>query len=61
MSNDPYLVLGVTRDATMSEIKAVYRGLVKKYHPDNYGDSPLSDVATEKMQEVNEAYDSIVS
>ena len=61
MSNDPYLVLGVTRDATMSEIKSVYRGLVKKYHPDNYADSPLSDVATEKMQQVNEAYDSIVS
>ena len=36
---DPYLVLGVSRDATTSEIKAAYRQLVKLHHPDAGGDS----------------------
>ena len=31
--------------------------LVKKYHPDQYGDNPLKDLAQEKLAEINEAYD----
>ncbi len=57
--SDPYKVLGVSRSATDDEIKAAYRELAKKYHPDNYVDSNLSDLAEEKMKEVNEAYDTI--
>ena len=57
---DPYEVLGVSRTASESEIKAAYRNLAKKYHPDNYTDSPLADLAEEKMKEVNEAYDAIM-
>lgn len=57
---DPYSVLGVSRDATDEQIKAAYRSLVKKYHPDNYDNSnPLKDLAKEKMQEINQAYDEI--
>jgi curved DNA-binding protein CbpA len=56
---DPYEVLGVSRNASDSEIKAAYRELVKKYHPDNYANNPLADLASEKMKEINEAYDSI--
>lgn len=56
---DPYTVLGVARDATDDEIKKAYRALARKYHPDNYTDSNLADVAEEKMKEVNEAYDTI--
>ncbi len=57
---DPYQVLGVSRDATEEQVKAAYRDLAKKYHPDNYADSPLADVANEKMQEVNAAYDAVL-
>ena len=56
---NPYDVLGVPENATDEQIKQAYRALAKKYHPDNYADSPLADVAEEKMKEVNEAYDRI--
>ncbi len=60
MSKDPYQVLGVSRDASDDEIKRAYRELARKYHPDNYTkDNPLADLATEKMKEINEAYDTI--
>lgn len=57
---DPYEVLGIRPNATDDEVKAAYRNLARKYHPDNYTDNPLSDLAQEKMQEINEAYDAIV-
>ncbi len=56
---DPYKVLGVSPQASDEEIKKAYRALVKKYHPDNYVDNPLADLADEKMKEINEAYDTI--
>ena len=57
---DPYSILGVSSDATDEEVKNAYRTLARKYHPDNYGDdNPLKDLANEKMQEINSAYDEI--
>ena len=58
--NDPYEVLGVSPNATDDEVKAAYREMARKYHPDNYTNNPLSELAQEKMQEINEAYDTIV-
>lgn len=57
--NDPYSVLGVSSAASDEEIKKAYRELARKYHPDNYHDNPLADLASEKMKEINEAYDTI--
>lgn len=58
--NDPYKVLGIQPDATDDEVKAAYREQARKYHPDNYANNPLSDLAQQKMQEINEAYDTII-
>lgn len=58
---DPYQVLGVSRDADEETIKKAYRGLVKKYHPDRYVNTPMAEVASEKMKEINEAYDMITN
>ena len=56
MIDDPYKILGVSRDASDEEIKRAYRQLAKKYHPDrNPGDAE----AAKKMQQVNAAYEQI--
>ena len=56
---DPYSVLGVSQSASDDEVKKAYRELARKYHPDNYQNNPLADLAEEKMKEINEAYDTI--
>lgn len=54
--NDPYSILGVTREASMDEVTAAYRKLARKYHPDiNPGDV----AAEEKMRQINSAYEQI--
>ena len=57
--SDPYKILGVSPDASDDEIKKAYRALARKYHPDKYRDSDLADLASEKMKEVNAAYEEI--
>lgn len=57
MNQDPYLVLGISHDASEDEIKAAYRKLAKKYHPDVNGGSAAAE---QKMKEINEAYQQIL-
>lgn len=56
---DPYKVLGVSPNASDEDIKKAYRELARKYHPDRYAESDLKDLANEKMQEINAAYEEI--
>ena len=56
----PYEVLGLREGASIEEVKKAYRELVKKYHPDQYADNPLKDLAEQKMREINEAYNTIM-
>lgn len=49
---DYYSILGVPRTATEKEIKAAYRKLARKYHPDL---NPDNKEAERKFKEINEA------
>ena len=53
-SFDPYEVLGVSRDASQSDIKRAYRRLAVRYHPDKNPDDPQAE---EKFKRVGEAYE----
>ncbi len=60
MKENPYKILGVSEDATNSEITNVYNKKMHQYSDENYRDHPLSDVAFTKRQEIIDAYDAIV-
>lgn len=51
---DYYATLGVTPQAEDVVIKAAYRVLAQRYHPDRHSGS--AEEATRKMAEINEAY-----
>ena len=59
--NDPYSILGVSPSATDDEIKTAYRKLSQQYHPDKHLDSVMEEIATQKMAEINAAYDQIMT
>ncbi len=53
-SKDYYAILGIMPSADEAIIKAVYRALAKKWHPDTFvGDKRRAE---EKLKEINEAY-----
>ena len=58
--NDPYKVLGVSRDAADEEIKKAYRTLSRKYHPDANINNPMRDEAETRFKEVQQAYQQIM-
>jgi curved DNA-binding protein CbpA len=54
---DPYAVLNVPRKATADQIRAAYRALVARYHPDRHQGNPLEELASARMVEINRAYE----
>lgn len=62
-NNDYYEILGVRPSAGRGEIELAYKGRRSQYHPDRYGqtDAETQAWATEKMQQVNEAYQALTS
>jgi DnaJ-class molecular chaperone len=54
MAKDPYKILGVQRNASQKEIKAAYRDLAKRYHPDV---NPNNAKASEKFNDISAAYE----
>lgn len=58
---DPYQILNITPDATDEQVRDAYRALARKYQSENYENSPLSDMAAKKMDEINAAYDAIIT
>ena len=57
---DPYEVLGVSRDASTDEIKKAYRTLSRKYHPDANINNPNKAQAEEKFKQIQQAYKQIM-
>ena len=58
--NDVFEVLGLSKNASLEEVKARYKELVRQYHPDilmGRGESKeVIERSTKKLQEINEAY-----
>ena len=58
--NDAFEVLGLSKNASLDEVKARYKELVRQYHPDilmGRGESKeMIERSTKKLQEINEAY-----
>lgn len=58
--NDAFEILGLSKNASLDEVKARYKELVRQYHPDilmGRGESKeVIERSTKKLQEINEAY-----
>jgi DnaJ like chaperone protein len=61
--NDPYAVLGVTRDSDERSVKRAWRKLMSEHHPDKLGDVPaaLRERAEQRARDINTAYERIKS
>ena len=61
--SDPYVILGVSRDAGDDEIKSAYRKLVRENHPDRLVAQGMPqefvDLANERLATINAAYDRV--
>ncbi|MCD6571394.1 MAG: J domain-containing protein [Deltaproteobacteria bacterium] len=63
ITNDPYAVLGISRDASPEEITNAYKRLAKKYHPDKvlYLGDEFKELAEKRFKEIQKAYQDLMS
>jgi curved DNA-binding protein CbpA len=54
---NPYTVLGVPPTASSTQVREAYRRLAKQFHPDRHSDAQ----ATERMQRINQAWQTLSS
>ncbi len=54
-------LLGVDEKATLSELKSVYRSLIKEWHPDKFQEHEEKHAAEEKSKHIISAYHFLVS
>lgn len=59
MASD-YEILGVSPCASAGEVRAAYRRLVRRWHPDRFMPGPERDWAGERMAQINRAYQACV-
>ncbi|KAK6836814.1 DnaJ domain-containing protein [Apiospora arundinis] len=57
LPDDPYVRLGVSKDAQVPEIRSAHRKLVLKYHPDKVSDPEQKAKSQEEFQKVQRAYE----
>ncbi|KAI7537259.1 hypothetical protein KC331_g11021 [Hortaea werneckii] len=57
LPEDPYISLGVAKDATPQTIKTQYRKLVLKFHPDKVQDPALKQAAVDEFHKIQKAYE----
>jgi DnaJ like chaperone protein len=64
VSDDPFLILGLPHDATPEAVRKRYRDLVREHHPDRHiaagVPEEMIELATARLQKINEAYDRIM-
>lgn len=62
--DDPFLILGLGPDAKPEEVRRRYRDLVREHHPDRHiaagVPEEMIEIATRRLQKINEAYDRIM-
>jgi DnaJ like chaperone protein len=63
VEDDPYEILGVSRDMPFDEIRKAHRRFVRELHPDKHVASGMPEelvlIATERLARINEAFDRI--
>lgn len=56
MNQNVYEVLNISATATKEEVRAAYRALARRWHPDRFMEGPERDWANDKMADINTAY-----
>ncbi|MCP4198766.1 MAG: J domain-containing protein [Proteobacteria bacterium] len=56
-NQDYYAILGVSHTASKADIAKAYKSLAARYHPDLHEENELKDLAREKMDQLNLAYE----